>query len=168
MKKKKPSPAKAAGVQGRAAKGTQSKYAGFWIRLAASLIDGLILMAAIFIYAMLAIIPVIMFGDPFKSGSLLLALFFILVIFLGFFLLIMYEIWFTKKKGATPGKMAVGIKVVKLDSSRIGWGDSIVRYLVKSIGSSWIVLYLGVLWIIWDKRKQGWHDKAAGTVVVYK
>ena len=69
-------------------------------------------------------------------------------------------------KSATPGKMILGIKIVdsethdKVPNSRL-----ILRYVgyyVSTIG-----LLLGFLWVAWDKRKQGWHDKIAGTVVIY-
>lgn len=67
-------------------------------------------------------------------------------------------------KGSTPGKKLLGIKVVNEDGSDISLGKSIIRSfsLIVSFG----LLFLGVFWIIWDKKKQSFHDKLAGTLVV--
>ena len=68
-------------------------------------------------------------------------------------------------KSATPGKMVLGLKVVDADSGTpLSVGQSIIRYLGYYIAS--IPLLLGLLWVGWDKKKQGWHDKLAKTVVV--
>ena len=83
-------------------------------------------------------------------------------------ILVLYDIVFIKKYNATPGKMIMGIKVVKVDKSKITWGDAILRWFIYKLGSGWWVLFLGALWVIWDKKKQGWHDKAAKTIVIYK
>ena len=45
-----------------------------------------------------------------------------------------------------------------------GFGRAIVRYLVAMISS--LAVFLGYLWAVWDERRQTWHDKAAGTVVI--
>jgi len=67
--------------------------------------------------------------------------------------------------GATPGKLAVGVKIV---DARTGGapptGRLVVRLLCYLVSA--LPLYLGFLWIALDRRKQGWHDKIAGTVVV--
>ncbi len=67
--------------------------------------------------------------------------------------------------GQTVGKKALGIRVYDLRAGGpIGYGRAFLRYLVKNF-LSWIFL-LGYLWMLWDKEKQTWHDKAAGSVVV--
>ncbi len=68
-------------------------------------------------------------------------------------------------KSATPGKMAV--KVSSVDA-QTGEQPSVKQYLVRYLGYyvSIIPLFLGIIWVAFDKRKQGWHDKLAGTVVV--
>ncbi|MCJ7825161.1 MAG: RDD family protein [Anaerolineales bacterium] len=75
-----------------------------------------------------------------------------------------YYIFFWATRGQTPGKMMVGIKIIATDGSSIGVGRSASRLI--GYGISGIVFYLGYLWVIWDKDKQGWHDKIAGTYVV--
>ena len=66
---------------------------------------------------------------------------------------------------ATPGKMAIGAKIV--DAKTLGKpakGQLVIRYLGYYV--SIIPLMLGILWVGFDARKQGWHDKIAGTLVV--
>jgi uncharacterized RDD family membrane protein YckC len=66
---------------------------------------------------------------------------------------------------ATPGKMAIGAKIV--DAKTLGkpsTGQLIGRYL--SYYLSTIVFLLGFIWVAFDARKQGWHDKLAGTLVI--
>ena len=70
-------------------------------------------------------------------------------------------------KSATPGKMVVSAEIV--DEKSLGkpsTGQLIVRYIGYYISS--FILGLGFLWVAFDKRKQGWHDKIAGTLVVKK
>ena len=67
--------------------------------------------------------------------------------------------------GGTLGKRAVGLRLENEKTGEdIGYGPALVRYVV-AIASA-IVLFLGYLWVIWDDKKQTWHDKAAGSVVV--
>jgi uncharacterized RDD family membrane protein YckC len=54
--------------------------------------------------------------------------------------------------------------VSRLDGQPLTFVIALVRGLAA--GFSVVVLFLGFLWIIWDKDKQGWHDRIAGTVVV--
>ena len=67
--------------------------------------------------------------------------------------------------GATPGKLAVGLKVVDAQTGgRPSTGRLVIRVLCYVVSA--IPLYLGFLWVAVDRRKQGWHDKIAGTAVV--
>jgi len=71
--------------------------------------------------------------------------------------------WMTKQ--ATLGKMAISAIIVDADSGKApGTGQLIGRYFAYYL--SIIPFGLPFLWIAFDKRKRGWHDKAAGTVVV--
>lgn len=77
-----------------------------------------------------------------------------------------YHVFFmTRTNGQTPGKQALGIRVVKKDGTPITIGDAILRNVI-GYWVSGIVLYLGYFWAMFDSEKQGWHDKIAGTVVV--
>ena len=66
--------------------------------------------------------------------------------------------------GQTLGKKAMGIKVVKEDGSPVDIVTAIIRYVGYLVSA--FVFGLGYLWVIWDPKKQGWHDKIAKTVVV--
>jgi len=66
----------------------------------------------------------------------------------------------------TPGKLLMGCQVVDADTlGAITTKQAILRYLGYYV--SILCVMLGFLWIAWDKRKQGFHDKIANTVVVY-
>jgi len=137
-----PAPAVAPGA-GPAAPEATVEYMGFWIRLAAAVIDYLVILA---VSSLLSFLHAL--GGVFA----------ILVYFLYYWL-------FTGLKGQTPGKMAVGIKVVNAAGSVPGLGRAALREIPGKILSA-IAIYLGFLWVIWDKQKQGWHDKIASTHVV--
>ena len=68
-------------------------------------------------------------------------------------------------KGATPGKMAIGATIV---DARTGAHPTTSQFLIRYVASilSGLILCLGYLWVVFDARKQSWHDKLAGTVVV--
>jgi uncharacterized RDD family membrane protein YckC len=65
---------------------------------------------------------------------------------------------------ATLGKKLFGMKVVTEQYQKLTVKDALVRYLSKYLST--FVLLLGYIWIIFDSRKQGWHDKIAGTFVI--
>jgi uncharacterized RDD family membrane protein YckC len=75
-----------------------------------------------------------------------------------------YFPYFWSTSGQTLGMQVMHIKVVRLDRQPLSAGTGIVRYLGYVL--SVMALYLGLLWVLWDPQKQGWHDKMAGTVVV--
>ena len=68
-------------------------------------------------------------------------------------------------RGQTLGQMALGIRVIDFNSGGpIGYGRAFIRWIVSIIST--IVIFLGYFWMLWDKEKQCWHDKAANDVVV--
>ncbi|AET63968.1 RDD family protein [Methanothrix harundinacea] len=84
--------------------------------------------------------------------------------FLGFLVSVGYYTYFFGN-GQTPGMMAMKIKLVGTDGTYpIGYGKGFLRWI--GMGISTAVILLGYLWILIDKKKQGWHDKIAGTYVV--
>lgn len=83
---------------------------------------------------------------------------------------VLYEVLFIGLRGATPGKMAVGIKVVRPDTRQpVGVGSAFLRYLIPAAGSllciGGVLVYLSPFF---DNTgwQQGWHDKAAHDIVV--
>jgi uncharacterized RDD family membrane protein YckC len=67
--------------------------------------------------------------------------------------------------GQTPGMKVMKIKLCGTDGTYpIGYGKGFLRWIGMLI--SGLVIYIGFLWILIDKDKQGWHDKIADTYVV--
>ena len=66
--------------------------------------------------------------------------------------------------GQTPGKTMLGLRVVKKNGQRISWLDALLRNVFGYMISQ--IFVLGYLWAAFDREKQAWHDKMAGTVVV--
>jgi uncharacterized RDD family membrane protein YckC len=84
-----------------------------------------------------------------------------------FGLFVGYVVWALKlfARGTTPGKNALGMRVVKESGVNAGFGAMLLReWIGKAISS--LVLGLGFLWILFDKDRQGWHDKLGTTYVV--
>ena len=79
---------------------------------------------------------------------------------------VFYSIYFIGKKGATPGKKLMKIRVVNKDTKEVpGILKAFLREIVGKFVSS-VFFFLGYLWAVWDKEKQTWHDKIAGTIVI--
>jgi uncharacterized RDD family membrane protein YckC len=129
-------------------------YVGFWQRLFAFLIDSMVVLV---VYGPIVIMA---FGTE-------------------YFLLDVPRYWdaatglviavgtlaFWRYQGATPGKIAIAARIVDAET---GGPPSTARLVVRLFAYivSALPLYLGFLWIAFDRRKQGWHDKIAGTVVI--
>jgi uncharacterized RDD family membrane protein YckC len=72
---------------------------------------------------------------------------------------------FWLKRQATPGKMVVAARVVDAETGKtLTVGQAVGRYLGYIVAT--LPFGLGLLWVAFDRKKQGWHDKMAGTVVV--
>jgi uncharacterized RDD family membrane protein YckC len=67
-------------------------------------------------------------------------------------------------RGTTIGGIVLKLKVVRTDGRPLTFVVALVRGLAAAF--SVVIFFLGFLWIAWDKDKQGWHDKIAGTEVV--
>ena len=75
-----------------------------------------------------------------------------------------YFTYFHGAGGQTPGKMIFGLKVVQSTGEQMTFGIAFLRWVGYIISGT--VFYLGFVWIAFDGRKRGWHDKIAGTVVI--
>jgi uncharacterized RDD family membrane protein YckC len=170
-------------------------YSGFWPRLGAMLLDGII---------MIPVLIVTIFLDSFDKHLNLLTL------FAHFLFNFWYSVYLPYKYGGTPGKLIVGIRIVKLDASAIGWREAVLResvYLIISVIDAIIMtaaifmadneVYKNLGWVqqmeyldsfavgsgirtsllqLWtwsemivlltNKRKRAIHDFIAGTVIV--
>ena len=136
----------------------EPRYAGFWLRLGAFFIDTLIVSVVV------GIILLAIFGRSYLQLSAEGKTLWADVLFQGV-LPAIAAILFWRFRGATPGKMLLSAKIV--DANTFGppsTGKLIGRYFAYLV--SIVPMFLGFLWIAFDKRKQGWHDKLAGTVVI--
>lgn len=133
----------------------QQQFAGFWIRLVALLVDEVLL----------NVVSTVLFsaaglgGLPWPPQSPLNV-----YNLVGLLLSLAYYGGFWTWRGQTPGKMLVGVKIVKTNGSPLGLSDSVIRYVGYIVSS--ITLGLGYLWVAFDQRKQGFHDKIASTYVI--
>ena len=135
----------------------QQEYAGFWIRTGAAMLDSLL----IFIIT-LPLISVI-YGEAYWTSESLIRGFWDAVInyVLPAFAVIVFWVY----KSATPGKMLTQLTIVDAKTGqKPSTTQFMVRYLSYFIAA--IPLLIGIMWVGIDKRKQGWHDKIAGTVVL--
>lgn len=138
----------------------QHRYIGFWARVVATVVD--------MILSTIVLLPLmyLLFGSsvagfdpdnqPGPMYSILSTVVSAAIVFL-----------FWIKKSATPGKMLIKSKIVDAES---GGKPSGKQWVIRYFGYLAAILpfFLGVLWIGFDSRKQGWHDKMAGTVVIRK
>jgi uncharacterized RDD family membrane protein YckC len=162
------------------------QYAGFWIRLGAYLIDSipLLVLGFIFLLPMFGAMGEAMSTMPppprgvsvdspeylawqsllterlagatasMSAASALLQL-----------VSAVYFVGFWAWRAQTPGMMLLGLRIARArDGTPPGLGRSILRYIGFFISA--IVVFIGFIWVAFDSRKQGWHDKIAGTVVV--
>jgi uncharacterized RDD family membrane protein YckC len=132
------------------------RYAGFWIRVAAALIDTVLL-------SILIGIPLtLIYGSDYWTSEELVAGFWDAVFYI---VPIVITVWFWVKYLGTPGKMLLRLRVIDADTGQsISTAKGIGRYLGYYISA--IPFLLGFVWVAFDKRKQGLHDKLAGTYVV--
>jgi uncharacterized RDD family membrane protein YckC len=140
-------------------------YGGFWIRVVARLIDGITLGIA------QALIALLFFGtfaaqfSPKVMGSANVGLR-LSFYALSYAIAIVYETVFLRYQGATLGKMALGLKVVRSDGESLGWGISVGRYFMYLVSS--IILSIGCIMAGFDNEKRALHDRVCDTRVIYK
>jgi uncharacterized RDD family membrane protein YckC len=135
------------------------EYVGFWARVGAALIDT-VLALIVTVPLLVAIYGWAYFGAQQKGfiagpADFLISWVAPAVAAIAFWLYMQ----------ATPGKMAISARVVDASTGNtLSVGQSVGRYLAYFV--SILPLGIGLLWVAFDSRKQGWHDKLAGTVVV--
>jgi len=146
--------------------GIALEFAGFWRRAAALLVDLIILSVISSMF-----MPYNYFGfmelwdsDVWGISEWLILPQLIFGNLLSILVAVAYFIFFWVWRGQTPGKMVLGIKVIRPDGSNVSIEIAFLRYLGYIVSS--VVLFIGFIWIAIDKYKQGFHDKIAGTYVV--
>ncbi|MBL8510815.1 MAG: RDD family protein [Betaproteobacteria bacterium] len=134
----------------------QPEYAGFWLRVLAALIDT--------VFVIMLTFPLLywVFGTVFPSDAEAYSSPGLFIQF-GLPAIAVIALWLFKS--ATPGKMMLKMEIV---DAQTGGKPTLMQFIVRYLGYyvSMIPACLGLIWVGLDKRKQGWHDKMAGTVVI--
>lgn len=163
--------------------GQQGEYAGFFSRLLALLIDALVISVASFLLLLTTQLILDAFGfdcvtdlalacdevtlpnfiRPFAVALETIAP----AVTVGFGPLfgLAYLVFFWALTGQTPGKAQMGLRVVRMDGEMMNWPFAVRRLL--GYGISFAALLTGFLWILFDDQRRGFHDRLAGTCVVY-
>jgi uncharacterized RDD family membrane protein YckC len=139
-------------------------YGGFWRRVVAVLIDAFILMIVMFPLEM----AFGLFSAP-RAGNRSFAAGYAmgylgLIWLLSTVLNLTYYTYFLSQKGATPGKMVMGLKVIVANGDRIGVGRAIARYFAHVL--SGLTLGIGYIMVAFDSQKRGLHDYICSTRVI--
>ncbi|MBN1374741.1 MAG: RDD family protein [Dehalococcoidia bacterium] len=153
------------------------EYAGFWIRFAASLIDLVILLAGLYIlYCVISqsfswIFPEVpkvisslkeIPSEARVSGRIIWLMATILLVFIIGSTIYYVACW--ASTGQTVGKICLGIKIIRTDSSRLDLRFAFTRFLGCVLCTA--TLGIGFILIAFDSHKQGLHDRMADTYVV--
>jgi uncharacterized RDD family membrane protein YckC len=143
---------------------SQWHYGGFWIRFVAKFIDGIIV---VIVQVTLAIAFFGTFGAEFVPSVVAAAPIGNRVgfQFVSYGVAIAYEVLFLRYRGATPGKMALGLKVVRSNGDSLGWGVSFGRYFMSIVSA--LILGIGYIMAGFDEQKRALHDRVCDTRVIY-
>ncbi len=133
------------------------EYGGFWIRVGAKVIDSIItgLVAGVIGFA-LGMLLFQLGSEPFVVG--------LMNQLVGFGLGVTYVTWFVGRFGATPGKMALGLKIVKPDGDDLTYMQAFGRFWGEMLSS--IIMGIGYLMVAFDDEKRALHDRICTTRVV--
>lgn len=130
------------------------EYAGFWIRFWALLLDGLI-------FSLVSAPIFVVLG---YFGLYSVEEFGLIDVISNILWVVIYVFCWVKFAG-TPGKRLLKLKILDAQTgNHIAVSQALIRYVGYVISS--VVFGLGLLWVAFDSKKQGWHDKMAKTVVV--
>jgi uncharacterized RDD family membrane protein YckC len=150
------------------------RYGGFWIRFAAYLIDAALLNVPLYAVLFALFAPQLVHISCNNYSPIYGNGYFCSGTFTGFFWLgvvavqVVHAVYFVlmwSLSGSTLGQKPFGLRVVdEKNGARISLRKGALRFLGYIV--SGLVFNLGYMWAGWDPRKQGWHDKIAGTLVV--
>lgn len=133
-------------------------YAGFWVRFGAKFLDGLILQVVNYIVQSV-VFAAAAGGQP-GGGVIAAAIVLPLAVQCG------YVTFFLGKYGATPGKMACGIRVISADGEPLTYGRACGRFFAEIL--SGMILMIGYIMAAFDEEKRALHDRICNTRVVKK
>jgi uncharacterized RDD family membrane protein YckC len=134
------------------------RYAGFFSRAAAYALDRVIIFGIVFVIMLVLEYFLRLFRVDQWLESLSDDAMVYLLVSIG------YNVGFWLLSGQTPGKRVLGVRVMRKDGTRLTLSNALRRQVGYWISA---ILYLGFLWILFDSKRQGFHDKLAGTIVTY-
>lgn len=137
----------------------QFTYAGFWVRFCAKFVDGLICGGVNTALGLL--LGLAAAGNPERAGMAA-----VISTLLGWVFQLTYNVWFLGRFGATPGKMALGLKVIRSSGDPLTYGRALGRVFAEFISA--VVLMLGYIMAAFDSEKRALHDHICDTRVVRK
>jgi len=142
------------------------QYAGFVSRFVAYLIDRLVVGGALAVLAAVVgfVLQQLGINEWLAIGPLAPEIAAALAALLTAVFDLVYCVAFWLLAGRTPGKQVMGLLVVRTDGRRIRLGAALLRWFGYYLSA---ILFLGYLWVLVDDRRQAFHDKLAGTMVVY-
>lgn len=143
-------------------------YGGFWIRFVARVIDGIILGVVLSVIAIplggLIGLGSIASVDPSRSIGLAMGLIGLYTL-LNIGLSCAYEVYFVSTRGGTPGKLLLGLRIIRADGSGLSAGQALGRYLAYLLSS--FTLTIGFIIAGFDTEKRALHDRICDTRVIY-
>ena len=142
------------------------RYAGFWIRFAAKLVDGIIMGVLLGLPMIATMASMGALENPPEEPSDTAELVQLVFQIIYFVVYGAYSIFFIGKYGATPGKMACKIKVVDATGAQIGYGRATGRFFAEIL--SGLIFYIGYIMVAFDDQKRALHDRICNTRVIYK
>ncbi len=148
----------------------EDRYGGFWRRAMAFSIDKIILFFTSLFILFIGVLSLTIsflshYSDILPERFEELTITFVFIYLLTtVFISMFYFTYFHGATGQTPGKMIFGLKVVQPTGEQMTFGLAFLRWVGYIISAA--VFYLGFVWIAFDAKKQGWHDKIARTVVI--
>jgi uncharacterized RDD family membrane protein YckC/Tfp pilus assembly major pilin PilA len=143
-----------------AAAHTADIFAGFWLRLVAAILDGIIINVVFWVVSFILIAAIASSGDSAAIG--IASVFTYILSIVGNWLY--FALMESSSKQATVGKMALGLKVVDEQGERIGFGRATGRHFGKLISS--LIIGIGFLMAAWTRKRQCLHDILASSLVV--
>ncbi len=150
------------------------RYGGFWIRFVALIIDsiilgvvGLIITLPLRLILGVSTLTAVNAQDP----NAVLAMLPMMLGMVGISMAVnvvlgvLYEGYFVSTRGGTIGKLALGLQIIRVDGSRLSFGQAAGRYFARIL--SGIILYIGFIMAGFDPEKRSLHDRICNTLVIY-
>ncbi len=139
-------------------------YGGFWRRFVAKFVDGLLVSVVVMPLTFGAGIAIGASAAANSGNVGLVVLMQVVLQLVALGLGILYETFFTRKYDATPGKLALGLKLLRADGSKLSVGRIIGRYFAHWLNA--FTLLIGYVIAAFDGEKRGLHDRICDTRVI--